>query len=96
MLLFMLTISFYRKRLHTGNSLKKTFLSWIAKNRDFLMKNQHFPQNERLRFHKNWFQTKEALSPKKYSVCLVQYFSTDHEYNEVNRKFQKFAILFLK
>ena len=25
-----------------------------------------------------------------------KYFSTGHEYNEVNRKFQKFAILFLK
>ena len=25
-----------------------------------------------------------------------KYFSTGHEYNEVNKKFQKFAILFLK
>ena len=57
------------KRLH--NSHKKNFVRWIAKNRVFLVKNQHFPQNERLRFHKNWFQTKKAMSPKKYSVCLV-------------------------
>ena len=61
-----------KKRLY--NSHKKIFLSWIAKNGDFLTKNQHFPQNERLRFHKNWFQTKEASSPKKYSVCLVSIF----------------------
>ena len=46
------------------NSHKKTFVRWIAKNRDFLQKNRFFfSQNERLTFHKNWFQTKEAMSP---------------------------------
>ena len=60
-----LQFHFTKKRLH-----KKNFLSWIAKNRDFLMKNQHFPQNERLRFYKkNWFQTKDALTPK--SIAYV-------------------------
>ena len=45
------------------NSNKKNFMSWIAKNPDILMKNQDFPQNERLRFPRNWFQTKEAMLP---------------------------------
>ena len=56
------------------NSHKKTFVRWIAKNRDFLQKNQFFPQIERLNFHKNWFQTKEAMSPKKFSECLISIF----------------------
>ena len=38
------------------------------------MKNQHFPQNERIKFHRNWFQTNEAMLPKKYRVCLLSIF----------------------
>ena len=31
-------------------------------------------KNERLRFHRNTFQTEDTLLPKKYSLCLISIF----------------------
>ena len=55
----------------------KNFGSWIAKNHDFLQKNSILPPNERLRFHKNLFQTEDTMLPKKYSICLISIFQRD-------------------
>ena len=52
----------------------KNFVRWIAKNRDFLQKNSIFLKNERLRFHRNSFQTKNTILPKKYSVLSISNF----------------------
>ena len=52
----------------------KNFVRWIAKYRDFLQKNNIFPQNERLRFHRNSFQTEDTMLPEKYSVWSISDF----------------------
>ena len=46
------------------NSHKKAFVRWIAKNRDFLQKNQFFPQNERLNFIKTGFKLRKQCHLK--------------------------------
>ena len=55
----------------------KNFVRWIAKKSDFLQKNSIFPQNERLRFHRNSFQTEDTMLPKKYSLWSISIFQRD-------------------
>ena len=46
------------------NSHKKTFVRWIAKNRDFLQKNQFFPKMKGLIFIKTVFKLRKQCHLK--------------------------------
>ena len=56
------------------NVLIENFVRWIAKNRDVHQKKQHFPKNEKLRYHRNSFQTEDTMLPKTYSVGSISIF----------------------